>query len=566
MKRRLFFCVVLWLGCAAVARAAGDFVVLGSGNSFWTNRAAAPVCKELEKLQKDGPPSHVTFTPGGDWVVLTGGNGFYTSNLDLPACKKLAELQQGQNTFKCVAVTPSGGWALFWNANANWSINCPEGAFKKTQEVVKAGGTLRSIAFGPNDAWVLLYDKAGIAYGNVPDDLAQVLKNALKNGLTVRCVSFTTSGTWFCLSNNGWWTSDLNHPASKQIAALEKEGKSPRWIAVAPEIGPHDFAKWSDTIHRACDGKLAGGYAFEALQRGKVVAQGAEGWARAPWQPANPSLRWTIDKPMGVASVSKTVTAVALLKLWEETGRKFSLDDPFWPHIKQICPQANADVQRVTIRQLLMHKSGFKPGDDYTTPKDLEKLLTQPLAHKPGTFSQYENNNYYIARLLVEQIGQTQYTPYVKAHVLAPMGITRMETHFQSKNSTCGYLKLGNKRPGFPFDWNCDSSSGAAGWFASVADLGRFLTGIRQYKVLSKQTTEVMLKDNLGWDGSDPGWVKNGGWSWDEGSGAGSRAGELNSAIGHFPDGVDGVILVNCTSPTDVTELLVKAWRESMQK
>jgi CubicO group peptidase (beta-lactamase class C family) len=141
-----------------------------------------------------------------------------------------------------------------------------------------------------------------------------------------------------------------------------------------------------------------------------------------------------------------------------------------------------------------------------------------------------------------------------------------METHFQAKEPMCGYLKPGGKRPGYPFDWNCDSSAGAAGWYASAADLGRFLGGIREQRVLSPQTTDVMLKDKLGWDGSDPGWVKNGGWSWDEGSAPGSRAGEFNSAIGHFPDDIDAVILANCHSPTDVEELLVKAWRESMRK
>jgi CubicO group peptidase (beta-lactamase class C family) len=328
--------------------------------------------------------------------------------------------------------------------------------------------------------------------------------------------------------------------------------------------GTHDFAKWSAIVHRACDGKLAGGYAFEVLHAGKIVASGAEGWARTPWQPEHPSVKWTLEKPIGVASVSKTVTAVAMLRLLEEQGGSFSLDDPFWPHIKEICPQAHADVKQVTIRELLRHRSGFKPINDCTDVKALEKLLAMPLAHKPGTHEEYQNNNYYILHLLIEQIGHAQYTPYVKQHVLKPMGITGMETHFQTGEPTCGYLKVGGRRPGYPFDWQCGLWAGAAGWYASAADLGRFLTGIRDHKVLNERTTEMMFKQNIGWDGSDPGWTKNGGWSWDEGSGAGSRAGEFNSAIAHFPDDVDAVLLVNCTSP-DVVQLLVTAWRESRQ-
>ena len=53
-------------------------------------------------------------------------------------------------------------------------------------------------------------------------------------------------------------------------------------VAVAPETGPHDFHKWAAVIHRQCDGKLPGGYAFEVLYKGGVVAKGAAGWARAP--------------------------------------------------------------------------------------------------------------------------------------------------------------------------------------------------------------------------------------------------------------------------------------------
>ena len=228
--------------------------------------------------------------------------------------------------------------------------------------------------------------------------------------------------------------------------------------------------------------------------------------------------------------------------------------------------RASADVKKVTIRQLLQHKSGFKKVKDCTSPKDLEKLLTQPLAYKPGTHYAYDNNNFYIARLVLEQIGHVHYTAYVKEHVLQPMGITRMETHFQAQQPTCGYGKLGSTRPGFPFDWNCDATAGAAGWYASIADLGRFLIGLRDHKVLSPATTDMMYEDLLGWDISRPGWEKNGGWFWDEGSRPGSRAGALRSSIFHFPDDVDAVMFINSDTGNVPENVLGRAWTESMRK
>jgi CubicO group peptidase (beta-lactamase class C family) len=562
MNRGLIAFIVAWIGFVALAHGAGEYFELGGQSGWWSSDVNHPVSKGLALFAGKKEVLHtVSFTPDGDWVILFGGNGVWTSNTNLPACKKLIELQNG-HTLKCVAFAPGGGWTVFWDQNGNWSEGIPDDAFKKIVAVAKAGGTLRSISFGPNGSWVLLFDKTGVYFGGVPNELAQTLNDAVKNGLTVRCVSFTTPGDWIVLTNNGWWTSNLSLPASKSIVELSRQNQSLKWVAIAPQLGPHDFGKWSQIVHSACDGKLAGGYAFEVLHDGKIVASGAEGWARAPWEMESPSVKWTLDKPMGVASVSKTVTAVAMLKLCQESGRKFSLDDPFWPHIKRVCPTARADVKSITIRQLLTHRSGFKKGDDYTNPKDLEKLLNEPLAHEPGSFYEYQNNNFYIVHLLIEEIGHVQYTPYVKQHVLQPMGIERMETHAEAQRPTCGYGKADDRRQGYPFDWKCETWAGAAGWYASVSDLGRFVNGIREHRVLDEPTTDVMLKQNMGWDYSNPGWVKGGWWVWDEGA----RAGNFHSAIGHFPDGVDAVMLANCDSPTDVEDLLVKAWRQSMQK
>jgi CubicO group peptidase (beta-lactamase class C family) len=568
MNRRVLHCCLAFLSLAPMALAAdGDDVILGTGNAFWTDNLSQPLCKELIKLQKQHTFKSVAINSEGDWVVILEGNGFYTSNMGLPVCKQMAKLQKENADFKCVAFAPNGGWTLLWNQNGNWTESeVPDEAFKKMQEVVKGGATLRSIAFAPDGGWVLLFDKTGVLFGGVHKDLAKVLSDAVKNHLTVRCVCFTSLGDWICLTNNGWWTSDLSLSACKLIEDLSKQHQSLKWVAVAPQIGEHDFTKFSNVIHRAYDGKLIGGYGFEIRHEGKIVASGAEGWARAPREKEDPSIKWTFDKPMGIASVSKTVTAVALLKLWEETNHSFKLDDPFWPHIQKICPTAHDDVKRVTIRQLLSQHTGFKKEADITSPKALEKLLNEPLVHKPGEVYQYDNNNFYIARLVIEEISHAKYTPYVKEHVFKPMGITRMETHFEAHQPMCAYGKLAETRPGFPFDWQCDPWAGPAGWYASVSDLGLFLNGLREHRVLSESLTAEMYKQKLGWDVSTPGLAKNGGWNWDEGNKEGARTGYLKSAIVHFPDDVDAVLLTNCDAPIDPEPLIFKAWWQSMKK
>jgi hypothetical protein len=70
----------------------------------------------------------------------------------------------------------------------------------------------------------------------------------------------------------------------------------------------------------------------------------------------------------------------------------------------------------------------------------------------------------------------------------------------------------------------------------------------------------------LGWDTSEPGWEKNGGWFWDEGTAPGSRAGAFRASIFHFPDDVDAAMLVNSDAPNAPEDILREAWTRSMQK
>jgi CubicO group peptidase (beta-lactamase class C family) len=551
---------IAWLCLASAGSAEFPLVELDGSHGFWANSSVPREASETLTQSAREPSADLrcfAFTGDGQWVFLPGGKDFHTGDPDLPVSRKLAELRKAGADFRCVAFAPGGGWTILHGAHEYATDGqVPLGAFRKIEEIGKRGGELRSIAYGFQGAWVLLFDKNGVAYGNVPKDLADVLDNAARDQNPVNCVAFQ-GDDWVCLCDKGWWTSNLDLPIARRIGQSIQQGGSPRWIAVSPNPGPHDFDQWAGIIHRAYDGKLAGGYGFEVRHHGKVVASGAEGWARAPWEKEAPSIPWTLDKPAPVASISKTITGVALLKLWEETNHGFSLDDPFWPYLGNLGATANAEVKRVTIRQLLTHLSGFDSNLDATD--DLQKFLNSPLTHPPGATWEYEDNNYYILRLLIEEIGHVTYTAYVKTHVLEPMGITGMETRLEKDAPMCGYQKAGDHTPGLPFEWDQSKVAGAAGWWASVSDLGKFLNGLREHRVLSVATTQTMQLGCLGWDGSDPCFKKRGAWSGSEEAGSG----EMNSVIAHFPDDVDAVLLVNCAAPVDLVELIEKAWEES---
>ncbi|HEY2341382.1 MAG TPA: serine hydrolase domain-containing protein, partial [Chthoniobacteraceae bacterium] len=290
-------------------------------------------------------------------------------------------------------------------------------------------------------------------------------------------------------------------------------GFAPITRAETPAQSPHDFALWRRLIHRELDGTVVGGYGYEILQHGKVVAAEAKGFARAPWEKVDPSVPFTLDKLAPVASVSKTITAVALLKLWDEKKVRFSLDDPIGPILSRVAPNANPAAQRITIRQVLMHKTGFKAGADVVNRRQLADLLHRPLAYRPGAQFQYQDNNYYLARVILEQLSGESYPRYVKKHVLEPMGVTHMATRAERRQPMCGYGDTdGPRQQGFAFNWDCTRWAGGAGWWGSVDELAKFMHGLRERKVLSEKATAMLFDDALGFDWDEPGFGKGGDW------------------------------------------------------
>ena len=151
---------------------------------------------------------------------------------------------------------------------------------------------------------------------------------------------------------------------------------------------------------------------------------------------------------MNIASVSKPVTATAVLRLWEETG--FDLD-------ADVSTLTGFDVHNphhpnavITTRQLLAHRSSIKDGPAYEAgyvcgrpSLDLESWLrtyflpTNRQAiedanfHRwaPGTVNPpesprpYSNVGYGVLSLLVEKVSGISFDDYCQDRIFAPLGM-----------------------------------------------------------------------------------------------------------------------------------------------
>lgn len=143
-----------------------------------------------------------------------------------------------------------------------------------------------------------------------------------------------------------------------------------------------------------------------------------------------------------LASVSKMITATALLQLYDDG--LFGLDDPINAHLPfQVnIPQ---HPQPITFRMLLTHTASIADGPaldgQYYSGQDspialadfLEDYLTPNGAHydaqanfhpyAPGTVHEYSNIGTALIGLLVETIAQQPFDQYCQQHIFDPLGM-----------------------------------------------------------------------------------------------------------------------------------------------
>ncbi|MBX9678856.1 MAG: beta-lactamase family protein [Gemmataceae bacterium] len=215
--------------------------------------------------------------------------------------------------------------------------------------------------------------------------------------------------------------------------------------------------------------------------------------------PVEPTTRFRI------ASVSKPITAVAILKLIEQG--KFELDDPVRP-LLGIRKQGQEDPRwaKVTVRQLLQHTGGWdraKSFDPMFRPLEVAKevgssspapakavvqyMLRRPFDFEPGERFAYSNFGYCVLGRVIEHATGKEYEGYVRDEILKPLGIMSMSIGTTSKSAKgeTSYFdpkkRMGSSvftpRTSVPLPygaWHLEAMDAHGGWIASAPDLVRF--------------------------------------------------------------------------------------------
>ncbi|GAB2508447.1 serine hydrolase domain-containing protein [Lysobacter humi (ex Lee et al. 2017)] len=135
-----------------------------------------------------------------------------------------------------------------------------------------------------------------------------------------------------------------------------------------------------------------------------------------------------LDSPVRVASISKLVTALAVMRLVEAGRLDLDRDVSDWLGWRMRHP-AHPDVP-VTLRLLLSHRAGLTDAAGYyAVPLDgaLRDLVADPRAwdsgHAPGTHFRYANLGSPVVASVMEAATGERFDRLVDAEVFQPLGI-----------------------------------------------------------------------------------------------------------------------------------------------
>ncbi|MFW6363431.1 MAG: serine hydrolase domain-containing protein [Spirochaeta sp.] len=304
------------------------------------------------------------------------------------------------------------------------------------------------------------------------------------------------------------------------------------------------------------------GFTYAISQEGTLARAGEVGFGRTQFEPAG-TLTMHRNHRMHIASISKTITTAAVLRLLQDTPG-VGLDsgvEPYLPPSWTRGPGISNDA--LTFRHLLAHKSGLFYGQ--VDPGETDALLEEHieigniLLQEPAD---YDNVNHALFRVIIPYLLGEQHTDtseteaqfharvfgeYVQQVVFTPAGVTAARaTTISPRNSNRYYPWPYDNQPGVE---GTDFSLvyGAYGWYLSAVDLAAVLAYLRFTEdIISSESRAIMDSERLGWWNTRTGdhgvyTMKQGGWFW---TNIPVEKG-MQSIASNFPAGVQAVVIVN---------------------
>jgi serine beta-lactamase-like protein LACTB len=270
-------------------------------------------------------------------------------------------------------------------------------------------------------------------------------------------------------------------------------------IAQAVQIAPEKRAQLETAISRFMAANSIPGVSVAVVENGAV--EWTAGFGTADLENFVPATSHTLYR---LASISKSITAIASLLLWQRA--QLDLDAP----VQKYCPAFSQKDTPITTRELLGHLGGVRhykssSQDDpeigntkhFVNPIQggLDFFKNDPLVAKPGTEFHYSTQGFTLVGCAIEGASGENYLDYVRKNVLTPAGMTHtvaddrfaivpFRTRFYSKDSSgaitnADFLDSSYKIPG-------------GGWLSSADDMAQFEVAMLNDRLVARSTRDLM--------------------------------------------------------------------------
>lgn len=214
------------------------------------------------------------------------------------------------------------------------------------------------------------------------------------------------------------------------------------------------------------------------------------------------------NTPFLIGSISKTITAYAILQLAEKGH--LSLEDPVQKHLSSIDFPKSKNKKELLISDLLTHQSGINQyiGMKYADlglnhrnaiMQTIQKLFSEVDTIQPREKFEYSPINYLILAGVIESISGRAYADYLNQKIFQPLDMKSAAAN-QKESIQNGLIQGYQSWFGFslPVSIPYDNSGASYGYIsASINDMAKFVAELQEPEGSMPETKGRMLQPQI---------------------------------------------------------------------
>jgi D-alanyl-D-alanine carboxypeptidase len=267
------------------------------------------------------------------------------------------------------------------------------------------------------------------------------------------------------------------------------------------------------------------GMSLAVAKNGKLVYSKGYGYANI-----SKKEKTTTKHIFRIASVSKSITSIAIMKLIEDG--QISLKDYVFGdgglleeyYTDKLPPY----VDEIQLKHLLEHSAGGW-GNNLNDPmfnnnhldKDqliIHTLKNQRLTNRPGTKYLYSNFGYFLLGRVIERVSGLPYEEYVRKVILNPLNIQSAYVGWNTAEEKLDHEVSYYSEDNLQYKMNVNRMDSNGGWVMSAKDMLKLLVSVDGFAskpdILLSETIKMMTKPSSTNPNYAFGWAvnKNGNW------------------------------------------------------